>query len=124
MEPQKNLIVPASFNRRGPKQVSEKAKLDVRILSLSLPVLAVDDLGLRRMHLEAALRQSGKKLSLKGLRFLPAPTVNQSIVCVPTPRKVWVRPCHPQPLRGTTRSLNPHTVFLLHWRLQPPFDVE
>src|SRR5215472_14881786 len=27
-------------------------------------------------------------------------------------------------LRGTTRSLNLHTVFMFHWRCQPSFDVK
>jgi len=93
------------------------------------------------MHLEAAFCQPDMKLSLKGLGFLLVPTVNQSIVCVPTPWKVWVGPRHPEikrvmqeqirqnradnaPLRGTTRSFNRHTVFVFHWRGQPSFDVE
>jgi hypothetical protein len=48
------------------------------------------------MHLQAALRQPCLKLRLESLSFLLVPAVDQPIVCIPTPRKVWVRPCHPE----------------------------
>jgi hypothetical protein len=56
-EPTEQFIVAGSFHQTGPEAVSEEVKFNVRILSLSLPVLAVDDLGLRRMHLKAAVRR-------------------------------------------------------------------
>jgi len=93
------------------------------------------------MHFQAAFRQARLKLCLEGLRFLLVPAVYQSVICIPTPRKVGVRPRHPEiervmqkqvsqnradnaPLRGTSRSLNLHTVCVFHWRRQPPFDVQ
>jgi hypothetical protein len=93
------------------------------------------------MHFQAAFRQARLKLCLEGLRFLLVPAVYQSVICIPTPRKVRVRPRHPEiervmqeqisqnradnaPLRGTSRSLNLHTLRLFHWRRQPSFNVE
>jgi hypothetical protein len=70
--------------------------LNVRIRAFAFPVFAADDLGFRRMHFEAAFRQTGLKLCLEGLRFLLVPTMDQSIVCIPTPRKVGVGPRHPE----------------------------
>ena len=48
------------------------------------------------MHLQAALCQPCLKLRLESLSFLLVPAVDQPIVCIPTPRKVWMRPCHPE----------------------------
>ena len=73
--------------------------------------------------------------------FLLVSAVDQPIVCIPTPRKVWVRPCHPEikrvmqeqvcqnradnaPLRSPPGSLGLQTVSLFHWRRQPSFDIE
>jgi L-lactate dehydrogenase (cytochrome) len=36
------------------------------------------------------------KIGLEGLRFLLGPAVNQPVIRIPTPRKVWVRPRHPE----------------------------
>lgn len=83
-------VVSGASNQPGPKAVSEEVELNVRIRAFALPVLAVNDLGFRRMHLQAALRQPCLKLRLESLSFLLVPAVNQPIVCIPTPRKVWV----------------------------------
>src|SRR6201994_500328 len=55
--------------RTRPKAIPKKVKFDVRIFTFSLPVFAVDDLGLRRMHFQMALRQPGLKRNLEGFRF-------------------------------------------------------
>src|SRR5262249_32276892 len=47
-------VVPRVASPPRPKTVSEKVKLDVRILTFALSVLAVDDPGLRRVHFEMA----------------------------------------------------------------------
>ena len=36
------------------------------------------------------------KIGLEGLRFLLGPAVNQSVVRIPTPRKIRVGPSHPE----------------------------
>jgi hypothetical protein len=36
------------------------------------------------------------EIGLEGLRFLLGPAVNQPVIRLPTPRKVWVRPRHPE----------------------------
>jgi hypothetical protein len=48
------------------------------------------------MHFQVAFRQARLKLCLEGLRFLLVPAVYQSVIRVPTPRKVGVRPRHPE----------------------------
>ena len=63
-------IVLRLLNQPRPKAVSEKVKLDVRILTFALSVLAVDDLGVRRMHFQTAFRQTCLKRGLDGLGFL------------------------------------------------------
>ena len=141
IEPPEQCAVLGASNQTGPKAIPEEVKLNVRILAFAFPVFAVDDLGFRRMHFQVAFRQAGLKLCLEGLRFLLVPAVYQSVIRIPTPREVGVRPRHPEierimqeqvsqnradnaPLRGTTRPLNLHTVCVFHWRRQPPFDVE
>jgi hypothetical protein len=44
------------------------------------------------MQFQAALCQARLKFGLEGLGFLLVPEVNQSIISIPTPRKVRVRP--------------------------------
>lgn len=81
--------------RRGRKQYPRKSNFDVRIFAFALPVFAVDDFGLCRMHLQVALRQPSMKLSLESFCFLLSSTVHQPIVCISTP---WeVRMCHRHP---------------------------
>ena len=96
LKPQNSCLSRELRNQPRPKAVSEEVKFDVRILAFAVPVFAVDDLGFRRMHLQPALRQSGLKLGLEGLRFLLGPAVHQPIICIPTPREVRVCPCHPE----------------------------
>src|SRR5215467_5385838 len=107
----------------GPELISEEVKLYVRIRSSTPVVLAIDDLGLCRMHLKSARLQPRSKLGPNGLCFLLGPAVHQSVVSIPTPRKVGMCPRHPEikrimqeqigkywadhaPLRGSTRPLN------------------
>src|SRR5262249_36632465 len=85
-------IVPGTPDHSRPKTVFENVELDVRIRSFAIPILAVDDLGFCRMQLQAALCQARLKFGLEGLGFLLVPAVNQSIIRIPTPRKVRVRP--------------------------------
>jgi hypothetical protein len=54
------------------KAISEKVELDVRMRSSATPVLAVDDLGLCRMQLQAALCQTRLEFDLESLGFLLA----------------------------------------------------
>jgi hypothetical protein len=70
--------------------------LYIRIRTFSLLIFAVDDLGFRRVHLQAAFRQAGLKLCLEGLCFLLVPAVNQPVIRIPTPQKVRVRTRHPE----------------------------
>jgi hypothetical protein len=80
--------------------------LDVRVHAFALLVLALDDFGFRRMHLQVALRQTSLKLRLsvpslrdtsqahrpvlERLCFLLVTAVHQSVVRIPTPREVRV----------------------------------
>jgi len=113
----------------------------LRIASLATAVLAVNDLGLCRMHLQTAFGQTKLKLGHDDLRLLLAPAMHQSVVCIPTPRKLRVCPCHPQierimqeqicqygtdnpALRCTAGSLNLRAILHAHRRGQPSFDVE
>jgi len=48
------------------------------------------------MHLEAALRKAGLQLGHHGFCFSPAPTVDEAIIRIPTPREVGMRPFHPE----------------------------
>jgi hypothetical protein len=58
--------------------------LNVRIRTFALPALAVDYLGFRQMHFQAALCQTRLKLCLESLSFLLVSAVDQPIVCIPT----------------------------------------
>ena len=78
-----------------PKAIPEEIKFDVRVLASAIVVLAVDDPGFRRMHLQTAFRQTSSKLRLEGFCFLLATAVHQSIICIPTPWEIRVCPCHP-----------------------------
>src|ERR1700730_15224280 len=89
-------VVSGASNQPGPKAVSEEVELNVRIRTFALPVLTVDELGFRRMHFQEGICQACLKLCLESLSFVLVPAVDQSIVCIPTPWEVWVRPCHPE----------------------------
>src|SRR5689334_16796241 len=78
-----------------PKAIPEEIKFDVRVLASAIVVLAVDEPGFHRMHLQTALRQTSLKLRLEGFCFLLATAVHQSIICIPTPWEIRVCPCHP-----------------------------
>src|SRR6201993_3078702 len=69
-------IVTRLLNQSRPKAVSEKVKLNIRILTFTLSVLAVDDLGFRRMHFQTALCQTCLKRGLDSLCFLLVSAVN------------------------------------------------
>jgi len=69
-------VVPRVSNPPRPKTVSEKVKLDVRILAFALSVLAVDDPGLRRVHFEMALCQACLKRCFDALSLVLDPAVN------------------------------------------------
>src|SRR6478736_2906403 len=138
LNPQNSLSSRERLTTRGRKQYPRKSNwtfgyAPLRFLSL--------DLGFCRMKLQAALCQARLKFGLKGLGFLLVLAVNQSIISIPTPRKVWMRPRHPKiervmqeqvrqnradntTLRGATLSLSLRAVFMLHGRRQPSFDVE
>ena len=51
-------VIPETFYQTWPKAVAKKVKFEVRIRAFALFVFAVDDFGLRWMHLQAALRQA------------------------------------------------------------------
>lgn len=72
--------------------------------------VAVDDLGLDRMHLKSAFCQPGLKRSLEGLCFLLGPAVHETIIGIPTPWKIRVRPSQrPADDCGAKRRLNPNS---------------
>jgi hypothetical protein len=48
------------------------------------------------MQLQTAFRQARLKISLQGFSFLLRPAVNQSVICIPTPKEVGIGPLHPQ----------------------------
>ena len=76
--------------------VSEEVKRDVRMQPFALSVLAVDDLRLGGMQLQAAFRQPNLKLGPEGLGFLLVPAVHQPVIRIPAPREVGVCPSHPE----------------------------
>ena len=71
-------------------------KLQNSSLFRELLTLTIDDLGFRRVHLEAALFQASLKFGLEGFSLLLGPAMHQPIICVPTPRVVGVCPFHPE----------------------------
>src|SRR6266550_7691133 len=66
VEATEQCVVPGPPDPSRSKAISEKVELDVRIRSSATPVLAVDDLGLCRMQLQAALCQTRLKFDLEG----------------------------------------------------------
>src|SRR6516164_617822 len=89
-------VVPQTLDPSGPKAIPEEVKFDVRICRFAFPVLAVNDLGFRRMQLQVALCQSSLKLGPEGFCFSLAPAVYQSIIGITTPGKVGVGPRYPE----------------------------
>src|SRR5258708_27713137 len=96
LKPQNSVLSRDLLTPSRSKAISEKVELDVRMRSSATPVLAVDDLGLCRMQLQAALCQTRLKFDLESLGFLLASAVNQPVISIPTPRKVRMRPRHPE----------------------------
>ena len=75
------------------------------MLFFATPVLAVNDLGFRRVQFQATDCEASLKIGLEGLRFLLGPAVNQPVIRIPTPRKVWVRPRHPEVERVVQKKI-------------------
>jgi len=84
------------FLTTRPKLVSKKVKCDVRIPPFAFSILAIDDLGFRRVHLEAALFQSSLQFGLEAFSLLLGSAGHQPIIGIPTPREVGVCPFHPE----------------------------
>ncbi len=79
------------FSELGGEIISESGG---RIASEFAPlILAVDNLGLCRMHLKSARCQPRTQLHLEGFGLLLALAVNKTIVGISTP---WMRPRHPE----------------------------
>src|SRR5208282_3262319 len=96
IEPAEQRVFSVIEDPTEPKAVAEEVKLDVRILASTPSVSAVDNLGFGWMQLKPALCQPCLKLDFEGLRFLLVPAMHQPVICITTPGKVGVRPCHPQ----------------------------
>jgi hypothetical protein len=79
-----------------PVLIPEEVEHDIRVFPPASLILAVDDLGLCRMHLEPAYRQSRVKLRHEGFSLLFTPAMHKSIVSISTPWKVRMRPRHPE----------------------------
>src|SRR4030081_3497490 len=105
VNPQKQLVASGILHPTGPKAVSEEVKFDVRILCFAAPVLAVNDLGFRRVQFQATDCEASLKVGLEGLRFLLGPAVNQPVIRIPAPRNVWVRPRHPEVERVVQKKI-------------------
>jgi hypothetical protein len=63
---------------------------------IAFSVFTVDNPGFDRMQFQITLRQARLKTSLEGFGFLLSPAVNQSVICIPTPKQVGIGPLHPQ----------------------------
>src|SRR5215471_3625372 len=141
LNPQNSALSRKTSYQPRPKAVPEEIKFDVRVLASPVPVFAVDDFGLCRMHLQTALRQARLTLHLEGFCFLLATTVHQSIVSIPTPWVIRMRPRHPDiervvkkeigqdwadhaALRRAAVSLRSGSILLHHGRFEPSFDVQ
>src|ERR1700745_2389971 len=74
-----------------PELIPEEVEHDIRIFPPASLILAVDDLGLCRMHLKPACCQSRAKLRHKGFSLLFTPAVHKTVVSISTPWKVRMR---------------------------------
>ena len=99
-------VISETSHQTRPKAIPEKVKLDIRVFAFPLSILAIDDLGFRRMQLQVALHQSVVKLSLKGLCLLLCPTVHQPIICISTPREIRMCPRHPEVKRVVHKKVD------------------
>jgi hypothetical protein len=80
------LTIPSILDQAWPKAVAEEVERDIRILRIAFSVFTVDNPGFDRMQFQMALRQARLKTSLEGFGFLLSPAVNQSVICIPTPK--------------------------------------
>lgn len=78
-----------------PETIAEEVELRGRILVLATSVLAIDDMRLVRVHLEAALREPLRERNPYGLRLRLALAVDQPVVRIPTPGNTRKRSRHP-----------------------------
>ncbi len=79
----------------GPELIPKESKLGVFMRSGASSIFAVDNLGLRWMHLKAAFRKPRFQRKPNLLRLLHASTVHEPIVCIPTPGSLRIVPRHP-----------------------------
>src|SRR5262245_61352945 len=73
--------VPRVASPPRPKTVSEKVKLDVRILTFALSGLAVDDPGLRRVHLRVPACNFDPESGVIGAQIWPLPREAKMSAC-------------------------------------------
>jgi hypothetical protein len=107
----------------------EKVERDFWIITPTPIVLAVNDLGLRRMHLKSAHFQPRPRFDPEGFGFPLVPAMRQAVVSMATPWKVRAGPRHPEvkrmareeigwdwadhaPLRGSSCPLDYFSVSL------------
>jgi len=115
---------PGVLHQPWPKAIPQEVKRLIGIAFLATPILALDDFGLCRMHLQTAFGQTKLKLGHDDLRLLLTPAVYQSIVCIPTPRKLRVCPCHPQIERIVQEQIGQYgTDQPSHNLAKLPFDL-
>ena len=96
------------FHVRWPEAISEEVELRNRMLAFAPSILAVDDPGFVRMHFQLAFSEPGCKLCLYGYGFSFCSAVYQSVICIPTPREVWVLSCHPRIKRVVQKKICQH----------------
>ena len=104
LKPQNNLSFWDCYQSR-PKADTRGSRTSRSDTAPALYVLAVGDLGFRRVHLKPALCQARLELDLEGLGFLLGPAVDQSIIRIPTPREVGVCPRHPEVERVVQKQI-------------------
>jgi hypothetical protein len=134
------LTIPGILDQAGPKAVTEEVERHIRILRIAFSVLTIDNPGFDGMQFQVAFRQTRLKISLKGFSFSFRPAVNQSVICIPTPKQVGIGPLHPQvervmqeqisqngadyaSLRSAARPLHSYAC-LFHGSCQPSLDVQ
>src|ERR1051325_2449589 len=88
-------LPPEVLGPPGPKRVAQKVELDVLVLALPVTVLTVDDLGLLRMKLQTAFRQSRSDRLQQLLRLSLALGVDDHIIRIALERDARMVPAHP-----------------------------
>src|ERR1700738_3777725 len=96
VESPEQLVIPGILDQAGPEAVSEEVERDIRIHRFAVSVFTVDDPSFDGMQFQMAFRQACLKSSLEGFGFSLSSAVNQSIICIPTPKEVGIGPLHPQ----------------------------